>query len=90
VRLRWEACFSRWSDSGQLGLIVHAVASWLLVRIDPGGWDPVGKVVEHDRGPAHAFEQGVVGGADEGAVVDAGAFGLGVIRDVMSFELARV
>ena len=72
------------SDSGQFGRVVHPVPFRFLVRVNPGRWHPVGEVVEHDRLPALLFEHRMVLSAHEGAVVDAGASGDRVIRNVMS------
>ena len=50
----------------------------------------MGSAVEHGGAVAHLFEGVVVGGAGEGAVVDAGAVRLLEIGDVVGFGVARV
>ncbi len=52
-------------------------------RSTQAGGTQCGYLVEHDRLPAHLFEHGVVLPTDQSAVIDAGAFRLRKIRDVM-------
>src|ERR1700681_4066074 len=74
------------SDGGEW---VGSVASGCLVWVEPVWRGPVRDAVDHLAGPAEFGVFAVVEAAEQGAVVDAGCSGEGVVGDVVALAAAR-